>query len=325
MKRHQLIDIVPETIQSFFFYAGSYPGKRMTDSQLSLIWKKVFSKYGDSIFTLFQDQKVDQLATAYAYYYKNGISDGACAGKKLDSWIHRLKYTVRDERRIKQLISHSDFMLNGQKSTATLSNKEFVERLFDKYAISEKILLGQPYGWVYGNIFLHCELIDHVYFGQFVINAIKLTKTTSVAYLGDGSGLLSSFINSNCIQIDRKIYIDLAQYLLRQYIVNGLGQDDKILYAESFDSKSFEGVDMLINQDSFPEIPEKSLRNYFSLIRKGKIKYIFSYNHENYTYGHSDFRSILIENGMMSAFRICSALRKNYIIELFYNPEFKLS
>ena len=81
---------------------------------------------------------------------------------------------------------------------------------------------------------------------------------------------------------------------------------------------------MLINQDSFPEIPEQGLRNYFSLIRNGKIKYVYSYNHENYSRGHCDFRSILIENGMKSAFRTCSDLRKNYFIEIFYNPEFSM-
>ncbi|GAB6098075.1 hypothetical protein JCM14469_43300 [Desulfatiferula olefinivorans] len=325
MTRHPLVEIEPDTIQSFFLNAGQYPGKVLTDSQLSPIWKNVFNKFGDDIFTLFQDQKYDQLATAYANYYTNGISDGACAGKKLDSWVHRLKYTIRNELRIRKLINYSKFLLDWQKLSDTQLTKSFVDFLFDNYSIPEKILIGQPFGWQYGKNFLHAELIDHVYFGQFILSAINFTGTKSIAYLGDGSGLLSSFINSNCNEIKRKVYIDLAQYLFRQYIVNDVGENDKFLYAESFDAESFQGIDMLINQDSFPEIPESSLRNYFSLIHQGKIKYIFSYNQESCTHGHSDFRSILIENGMLSAFRTFSSLRKNYFIELFYNPEHKLA
>lgn len=131
---------------------------------------------------------------------------------------------------------------------------------------------------------------------------------------------MSSFVNSNCTQLNRRVYIDLAQYLLRQYLVNDSDSSDSFLYAESFDPQSFKGVDMLINQDSFPEIPEKSLMNYFSIISDSKVKYIISYNQETDVSGHSDFRSLIMEYGMLSAFRFCSVLRPGYVIELFYHP-----
>ena len=317
MKRHEVMDLNKDTIDDFFKNAGKYPGKEATKEGLSPIWNKVFSKYGMDIFDLLEAQDSVALVKAYSNYYANGISDGACAGRKLESFFHRLKYTIRNKRRLK--LAYSCFLSdsNGCDISNTLNEHEIIRLIYSKFSISSKINIGRPYGWNYDSIFFHAELTDHIYFANFILSVSNAFNCRSVGYLGDGSGILSSVVNSNAHNLNKRVYIDLAQYLLRQYIVNDVSKTDQFIYAESFDRSQIDNIDLLVNQDSFPEIPEETLDEYFQLIDEGKIKYVLSYNHENYNDGHSDYRSLLIKHGMSSVFRTCSTLRKNYVIELF--------
>jgi hypothetical protein len=317
MKRHKDISINQESIDGFFNNAGKYPGKKVTKEVLSPIWNEVFSKYGMNIFDLLEAQDSVALVKAYSNYYVNGISDGACAGRRLKSFFYRLKYTIRNKNRLK--LAYSCFLSDsgGCDISNTPSMNEIIETVYGKFSISSKINIGRPYGWVYDGIFLHSELIDHIYFANFILSILNTFNCRSIGYLGDGSGILSSVVNSNARNLNKRVYIDLAQYLIRQYIVNDVSKADQFIYAETFDRSQIDNIDLLVNQDSFPEIPGEILDEYFQLIDEGKIKYVLSYNHENYKDGHSDYRSLLIKHGMSSVFRTCSTLRKNYVIELF--------
>lgn len=300
-----------QLVQAFFACAGDYPGKQRTLQSISQIWRSVLFKYGTAVFDSMERGDCRSLAQMYSNYYHNGISDGACGGAKLKNPIVQARYFLRNNRRI-------DLFANQMSiNNARQARNEIVGRIFSEFSIPPSILLGRPWGWRYGGEFMHSELIDHLYFADAISRVIRTFKIRSATYIGDGSGILSGLVNANN-QLSEVCFIDLAQYLLRQFLVNqGILGNARYLYAETFTPTQLGQVDLIINQDSFPEIPEAQLRNYFQIAGEGRLKFLLSYNQEPIDTCHSRFRPLLLERGMESVYRYESPLRPGWFIELF--------
>ena len=73
----------------------------------------------------------------------------------------------------------------------------------------------------------------------------------------------------------------------------------------------------IINQDSFPEIPENALNSYFSLIDEGRVERVISYNHLDLRGDHANYRNMLVKNFGEPHIRFESVLRNGYFVEIF--------
>ena len=317
IKRHKNIELDKNIINQFFDSAGKYPGANETFSILSVVWKEVLlNLYPTNIFTLLESGDDSAIKSAYENYYISGISDGACGGKGLDKYSRRWEITKRNINRVKPLQEHLG-MVNREDNNY-LSPSEFYPVIKKQFNIPEIINVGQPWGWQYGDSFYHYELADHLYFADIIIKILKLLNLNKVCFLGDGTGLTGCLTNSN-YDIKSSHFVDLAHFLVQQFILNK-DYNTHFHYAENFEENNIIDSQILINQDSFPEIRLDCLENYFKCLGTNKIEYVLSYNTEKFYKRHINYRSLLNQYGMNSVIRFESALRPDYIIELFkYN------
>tara|TARA_Y100000590_G_scaffold461276_1_gene622471 strand:+ start:254 stop:1234 length:981 start_codon:yes stop_codon:yes gene_type:complete len=317
IKRHRKIELDEFIVDQFFGAAGEYPGASKTYSILSTVWKSVLlEQFPTNIFSVLENRNKEEIKEAYENYYVYGISDGACGGKGLEKFLRRWEITKRNINRAKILQEHLGMVYKGNNNY--LLPSKFYPIIKTQFKIPEIINVGQPWGWRYEDSFYHYELTDHLYFADIIIKILKLLNLNKVCFLGDGSGLTGCLVNNN-YKIELSNFVDLAHFLFQQFILNQ-DQNSNFFYAETFKHDSIIDSQILINQDSFPEIRSDCLEKYINCLGKDKIKYVLSYNIEKYNERHVDFRSMLIESGMNSLIRFESALRKDYIIELFrYN------
>ena len=315
IKRHKIIELDENIVNQFFHSAGEYPGANETYSILSVVWKSVLlEQYPTNIFSLLEKRNINEIKEAYENYYVLGISDGACGGKGLDKFLRRWEITKRNINRVKPLQEYLGMVKEERQNY--LAPSEFYPIIKKQYNIPEIINVGQPWGWHYGDSFYHYELADHLYFADIIIKILKLLALNKICFLGDGTGLTGCLVNSN-YDIKSSHFIDLAHFLVQQFILNR-DYNAHFHYAENFDENNITEAQILINQDSLPEITHDCLEKYFQCIGKNKIEYVLSYNQEKWNRKlHVDYRSMLIGCGMNSVIRFESALRPGYIIELF--------
>ena len=127
----------------------------------------------------------------------------------------------------------------------------------------------------------------------------------------------SSYENCN---IESSTHIDLSHFLVKQYLNNPEKEYINYHYAENFDPKTVHDTQILINQDSFPEMSDESVKKYVKNINYNKVPYILSYNKEVTWEGgnpHSDFKHYFSQYGYQSVFRTNTIMRPGYVIELF--------
>jgi hypothetical protein len=305
---------------NFFTKNGDYPGKSETNNEVAPVWQQCFRNWTNSsvdVFQAMEDKNLNQLANIYENYYMQGVSEGASSGKALadnggNGYQYKLNKANRNIERAKTLGRYLNINFNNEKEVYKFINEKF------KIPITPNI--GQTWGWWCDDLFIHFELADYIYFLDIIVKLFKDKNITKTSFLGDGSGLLSSLVYNNC-DITSSNHIDLGHFLLKQYLNNHTKSYINYYYAENFDYKTPNDSQILINQDSFPEMSDESVAKYVNHARHNEIPYILSYNKEVTFEGgnpHSDFRKAILSNNYVSEFRIePTIMREGYKIELF--------
>jgi len=316
--RYPKKEIDLDTLKLFFKKYGEYPGKHLTIQEIGPVWKQCFNNWTTStvdVFSAMENKDFKLLKEIYENYYIQGVSEGASSGKALSTEGNGYQYKLdKSKRNIERALKLSNFLnleLNNVEEIYHLLNKKFI--------IPESPNYGQAWGWQYGNLFINFELVDYIYFLNTIQQVISQLNIKKTCFLGDGSGLLSTLVYNNC-DISSSNHIDLSHFLIKQYLNNSSKNNINYFYAEDFKENTRYKADILINQDSFPEMTDESVNKYIKNINLNKVPYILSYNKEVTFEGgnpHSDFRSIIIKYGYDSMYRANTIMREGYIIELF--------
>ena len=315
--RYKKQNIKKNVFQSFLNECGDYY-KQKVDDEVSQIWSDGINDWtGRDVFNALEDKNIDELKSLYENYYVSGLSEGASCGKALEKEETRIRKSKRNIDRVEPLRLHYGLDVTNPK--------EVYDVMFDKYHIPQSINIGQTWGWEYGDNFVHFEMADYLYFLDIVLKILNEYDLHRTCFIGDGSGLLSSLLYNN-YDIKSSIHIDLAHLLLRQYI-NNYEFKSKVshLYAETFDVSYKHDTQIVINQDSFPEMTKHALEKYMdNLGVVNKVPFILSYNIENgitFNPHHTDYRGIIQSRGYESVWRFDSTVRPPYVFELFYKGE----
>ena len=313
--RYPKKEISISLFEIFFNEYGKYPGVDKTNSEISIVWQYVFDKYATDVFNVMEKGDLIQLKKIYEDYYIHGTSEGASSGKALSNNRLKLEKSKRNIARVKPLQEY--FAYKSLRSKEFMEPPEFYNLLNEKVVIPELINYGQTWGWYYGDLFIHFELADYIYFSDIIVKILDLLKIDKTFFLGDGSGLLSALVYNN-YDVVSSHHVDLGHFLLKQYLTN-FNNNTKIYYhyAESFMPDLTHDSQILINQDSFPEMRKESVEKYVENIQLNNVPYILSYNMEFIDKRHSDFRSIIINHNYHTKLRFNSTVRPGYIIELF--------
>ena len=318
---HKQINL--KVFKNFFNECGPVT-RRETNLEISPLWERVLNLYtGHDVFKKIESQDVESLKEMYENYCVNGISEGACAGKEFTdengNFIEWDK-TKRNVERVKPLSDYFEY--------DTSEPEKVYKLLFDKFKVPQSINIGRAWGWQYNDIFVNFDLADHFYCLDVIIKILKQYGLNKTMFIGDGSGTLSTLLYNN-FKIKSSHNIDLSHFLLRQYINNYNGDNNTKVnyhYAEKFDVNCKHDTQIIINQDSFPEIKTESVQKYIGNAKLNKVPFILSYNIENgksFNKHHSDYRSIILNQGYNSIWRYASTLRPPYVFELFHLNEEK--
>ena len=318
-KRYKKQIIDTDLFKNFFTECGDYNTKYLKDSA-SPIWTECYEIHDENVFESLEKKNIDNLKKLYEDYYVNGLSDGATSGKALEDKEVRDKKSLRNLNRSRPLAIHLKMLEHKED----LDVKEFYNDLYKKYAIPTTINVGQTWGWDIGNNFIHFEIQDYIYFLDIIIKILESYDLKRTCFIGDGSGVMSSILYQNYF-LESSVHIDIGHLLLRQYI-NNVESPTKVkhIFAENFDEDFKHDTQILINQDSFPEMPLESMEKYMRNMDNNNVPFVLSYNVENgqtFNSHHIDYRSVIKDCGYESIWRFDSAVRPPYVFELFYKGE----
>jgi len=317
--RYQIQKINEKLFEDFFKHCGDYNSKELI-SKASPIWTKCYENHDSNVFESLESKNVRELKELYENYYINGISDGATSGKALIDDKKRQSKSERNLLRSKPLSVHLEYT----KQNEDLNLTEFYNHLYKRFNIPKTINIGQTWGWEIGDNFVHFEIQDYLYFLDIIQKILESYGINKTFFIGDGSGVLSSLVYENC-NIKSSTHIDIAHLLLRQYI-NNVESSTKVkhIYAENFDEDMKHDTQILINQDSFPEMPLDSMEKYMRNMDNNNVPFVLSYNIENgitFNPHHIDYRKVILDLGYESIWRFDSAVRPPYVFELFYKGD----
>ena len=309
--RYPKKEIDLSTFESFYKECGEYPGVKKTNSEISSLWSQIFDELDTNIFQVLENKDLNKLKEIYEDYYVNGISDGASSGKHLEDEKKLIKKSHRNVNRVKLL---RDYFGYDESEPVKV-----YELLYKKYKIPDAITDGQTWGWQYGDNFVHFEIADYIYFLDILIKILDEYGLDKTIFIGEGSGLLSSLLYDN-YDIKESHQIDLSHFLLKQYLTNYDNDVNvKYHYAENFQVDFKHDSQILINQDSFPEMTMESMERYIENAKLNNVNLILSYNTPTIRPdgGHINFYKVLKSSGYESIWEIESTVRPHYFIELF--------
>tara|TARA_B100000927_G_C16473782_1_gene472569 strand:- start:3419 stop:4393 length:975 start_codon:yes stop_codon:yes gene_type:complete len=321
-KRYKNINI-PESIISTYFEEVGKPLNN-EDISISSIWEKVFNKYDKSSSRDLYNESTHVIADLYENFFQNGLSEGACAGQAMNEFSGRYKIMKREKKRLSSLFLHLNPGVNksySRFSNSFKANKEqlkLIANFLSQTKLSRNLFSGNPWmNNINGEQYL-LEIVDHYFFSD-IINRYDHSKSLKPIFIGEGSGILSNILLNYREDIKDSIFIDLGHFLLRQYIVNFELREkvSSYVYAQDFETNNIQGRGYtIINQDSFPEIPEESLQKYFQLIQNNIVSKVISYNHLDLR-GHSNYREMLVNYFGEPKVRFESPIRPGYFVEIF--------
>ena len=308
--KKQEVDI--EVFDNFFVECGDYKRNNL-EKESSPIWTRIYNhKGGYDVFDYIESKNSSELKKIYEEYYVNGISEGATTGLSVDENKNK-----RNLLRSEPLAAHLEMTQKNQDLNLT----DFYNELYQKFKIPDYINIGQTWGWDIGDNFIHFEIQDYVYFLDIMKSILENYNLNRTCFIGDGTGLMSALLYEN-FEVKSSIHIDMAHFLLRQYINSvNCDTDIKHVFAENFDENMEHDTQIMINQDSFPEMPLDSMKKYVQNMDKNNVPFILSYNIENgitFNPHHIDYRKVILDHGYQSIWRFDSQVRPPYVFELFY-------
>lgn len=158
---------------------------------------------------------------------------------------------------------------------------------------------------------------------------------SSVCEFGAGNGIAAFYANR--MGVDRYTTLDLpiTNVFSAWFLINALGGDKVCLHGEPAKDKGIvilpswkcadipaDSFDVILNQDSFPEIDRTLLLSYFDIILKTSRSYFLSINHETESpmaaVKHSNVSKILrhhLHFGLLSRSKYW--IREGYVEELY--------
>jgi hypothetical protein len=296
-------EIGSKVINDLFIEVSNWDNSK---DSISPVWDKVFKKYGRSDILKLSE---NELKESYENFFTNGLSEGADVGVGLKEFRSLMKYYFRGKKRLKKINQILKYIDDSSKSES--------EKLRNLLSLSGGY--GQAWLQKINKIYYNPEVFDHVLFLLYFYKDIP--PKSKLIFIGDGVGHLSNMLIKIC-NIDEVVFVDLPHFLARQFIVNH-GKKIKMTFLTPtmFSSECLSGEYIVINQDSFPEIPEKYLKKYFSIISKGLVSKIISYNKRDNSYGHTNFSKLINENGLTSRSLSPSIFRNEYFFEVFESNE----
>lgn len=335
--------------------------KNFSKEELSAIWSTLIqSKYGklsEALNTANAELLARELSTMFQQPFTRGISFG-------DTWKSKIfgEQLVLSTF-LEKLVSLAEYLgvvrtENPEQGIAGYALKDGVDELVTTIEKAIGISIGFPdvgaaYGVKVGNSVVTPESFEHIYVALRINQAINLhinpdIQKLNIVEIGAGFGGTASWLlKTRQRNIENYTIIDLPlMNVLQGYFLSQVfGVEQVALYGESSqegDTQSHKklinilptyyinqisgrNIDVLINQNSMPEMTEQAVSDYITWAKSNIRGIFYSYNHEAYSLVNGIPQVLVPEivervGGFKRLSRNYSWMWKGYVEEV-YAPE----
>jgi putative sugar O-methyltransferase len=205
--------------------------------------------------------------------------------------------------------------------------------------------IGAPYGLRINDKLITMESPEHLYVAIRINDMIKMylenIPMPKILEIGGGFGGTAYWIlKLRNEAVKSYVIIDLPHVNILQgyFLCKVFGEKNVSLYGEdgkslisimpTFTISKYNNVNIVINEDSMPEMPENVVKDYVSWIKKSLIGIFYSYNQEAYSPVNGIPQvlvpKIIAETGGLEKFsRNCSWMHPGYVEEVYTNRHSK--
>ena len=289
----------------------------------SEIWREPLKERLQKIKIFIEKNDIKSLKKNFENLFLTDLMQGAVSHEDKISKLSRISQGTRFYKRNKLV-----------KIEIKKKDSKFIKKLL-KVINSDIYNFGRPLIFKDSAKF-NIEFPDELYFCLFLSEFIKEKDFNEIVFIGDGAGFLSPLIVETVNyfhKLNKTNYriVDFMHFSLVTAIRNDL---ENIIInlperLHKFENKKvlvgnlpyIKGSRLIINQDSFPEMKEVSLRTY--LQNTADETTVISYNQLAKEAGknHSDYLPILKELEYKNIINKKSTLRDNYYLSVFFSGD----
>ncbi|WP_218586105.1 MULTISPECIES: putative sugar O-methyltransferase [unclassified Pseudomonas] len=275
------------------------------------MWGVLRLEYYGELCKLVESENSELLANHYAKIFRTEAVNGYSYGTTFDSAAFRWAYLpIGIELSVVTLAEHLGILRaktheQGQIAYWRLSFTE--EQLMDKLESHfgfriEAPRFGDPRGILFGGRFLVRETCSHLYTAQRIqeiINRQGIDEPLKIVEIGGGYGGTCYWLRKLLgDRIARYVIVDLPEVgLVQSYFLGSAASESLVLEGERLEGVlspiqlipyfDLEKIDfqpnVLINQDSMPEMPESEVDRYLAWGVKSLNGLFISFNQEAYS------------------------------------------
>lgn len=297
-------------------YRKATLSKSKIENSTGQLWSRVIVKYYGKLASTMESENAEELARILSSMFREDFVYGVATGSIVDnarSFIGAKIWSMKYQDNVIALAEYLGIVRNestqqGVKGYALKDGLDTVVAKIEKtIGISMDFPdIGAPYGVKANNSLITMEHPEHIYVALRISEAIRdylkdrESHLLKLAEIGAGFGGLTYWmIKLKKINVGTYTIIDLPLMNVLQgyFLAKAFGASTVKLYGENSDTKTvisilpaiaFEteiksDIDVLINENSMPEMSNEIVENYILFVKKRMSGFFFSYNHEAYS------------------------------------------
>ncbi len=286
------------------------------ENNTSRIWSEGIKRYCAKLISAMESKDAQQLAGILSTMFREDFVYGLASGSLVDnarSYIGSKIWSLKYQDNLVALAEYLGVVRNEspQQGVKGYALREGLDALVAKI---EKAIgipidfpdIGAPYGIKANNSLITMEHPEHLYVALRISNAVadyledKDSRRLNLVEIGAGFGGLAYWI-IKLKKIDLETYsiidLPLINVLQGYFLAKAFGASEVRLYGEilnnsakisiipnfAFETAISKDIDVLINENSMPEMSEEIVENYIRHAKKLLAGVFFSYNHEAYS------------------------------------------
>ncbi len=325
------------------------------EKNTSQIWSESLSKYCGELIAVIDSGNARELARILSRMFREDFVYGLASGSLIDNALSPFGAKIWSLKYQDNVVALAEYMgvirtespQQGVKGHALRNGlSSIVTKIETAIGIPMGFPdIGAPYGVRAGNSLITMEHPEHLYVALRINHAVlnylqeKEGQSLNLVEIGAGFGGLAYWLKMlNGVKIKTYTIIDLPLINVLQgyFLAKAFGYSTVKLYGENsnnntrisivptfaFQTEIKMDVDVLINENSMPEMSEEIVENYIYHMKKHVSGIFFSYNHEAYSvvYGRPQvFVPEIVERvgGFKRLSRNASWVRSGYVEEVY--------
>jgi len=324
----------------------------------SAIWSGITRRHQQTLVAALEEQNPSTLAKLLSSMFRQEFMYGISTGqlhKDSQTWIGSRIWSLKFFDDLVSLAEslgavRSECPEQGELGYAFLQGEGvLIEKIESVLGHSVEFPdVGAPYGFRFGSRLITMESPEHLYAAYRIRSAIRtflpsrMSTRLNIVEIGGGFGGTAYWLfQCSALNISSYVVIDLAltNVLQGYFLAKSLGEKRVAFYGEQapdIGNSSYlrilptfslsvlpeRDTDILINQNSMPEIPEPEVTRYLEWARRNLRGIFYSYNQEAYSPVDGVLQVLVPQlvaqiGGFLRLSRTRSWIRRGYVEEIY--------